>query len=839
MARQKIRIREQSSLLWNPARPVRVELIKPFINNPQVKTPRDFSFGRMNTKIDFFNRPKNNIVKKTRVVNIMNLTPLNNIKPSKFIVVNNPKPVYPVNNNNKIPKKKMNYFQAMGKYKINPYGDIDKDGVMNLFDCKPFDKNKQEETPGPLTPAKRNSIERKDTEYAMKIKEAVVRGEQFGKYYTAEERTAALRKEKEMEMAKRKSKKPLAYQTLERTVSQPLPDITYLSRQGRENKADAVITRPDGSNISFEAKTSSKSTPILESPLTETPPGNYDINYSARRASQPNEKLINYYKLGTGQVMEQKPEMEKKQEEDKPIKVGGYEFFKSIVGPTVAEGVREGLKDFKQPRQRQQKIIFAVQGGAGEKQKSATQIREEERTKRVESRERRAQTEAQGDIQKLEKKKEIAVVKGLTGQKKITVKRQTFVEADTLYDYAKSIPSPSATVAPIVDVVITPTQAQALTMREERKGPSVAQQKLDTRLSQLQKESEMKPIMVSPALGFITEKPTSKMLNAYAYYNSKSRIQRAKEKIAKFPEAIGSGIQTAKEKIVTTFSPNYVKGNLRLGSRMRLLKGAETEVPAGYEKVQFAWPTLKQDKDLTEQERDLTKMKEAKAPYQVTTKNLDIKSVAVFEKKPEVYKKEVEEREKKEKRETLAAEVARVPARTLEIKRLSEAVDREERQKRKEEMEYGPEEQKFQSKLREAKKEELQKLKKKEGKTEEEKASKEDISKMFKEQKETKAEEKRMERIQAQETKEQQKAEREIRTAEMETEKAGRAERKAEIDRMASQIREERQSKQEMKTAAVEERKAEKAEKSSLVSEALSTLESMPAEVKESMKGEE
>lgn len=43
----------------------------------------------------------------------------------------------------KIPKKKeMNYYQAMTYFRLEPYGDADKDSVPNFLDCRPFDPDK-------------------------------------------------------------------------------------------------------------------------------------------------------------------------------------------------------------------------------------------------------------------------------------------------------------------------------------------------------------------------------------------------------------------------------------------------------------------------------------------------------------------------------------------------------------------------------------------------------------------------------------------------------------------------------------------------------------------------
>lgn len=42
-----------------------------------------------------------------------------------------------------IPKKKLTYPQAIVRYpRLNPFGDADRDGKLNMFDCKPFDKKK-------------------------------------------------------------------------------------------------------------------------------------------------------------------------------------------------------------------------------------------------------------------------------------------------------------------------------------------------------------------------------------------------------------------------------------------------------------------------------------------------------------------------------------------------------------------------------------------------------------------------------------------------------------------------------------------------------------------------
>lgn len=53
-----------------------------------------------------------------------------------------------------IPKKNLTWLQARRRYpKLNPFGDADKDGVMNIFDCKPFNRKRQEDNDDEYTSA--------------------------------------------------------------------------------------------------------------------------------------------------------------------------------------------------------------------------------------------------------------------------------------------------------------------------------------------------------------------------------------------------------------------------------------------------------------------------------------------------------------------------------------------------------------------------------------------------------------------------------------------------------------------------------------------------------------
>jgi len=122
--------------------PSKAHLIQPFLNYRSIKNPQNILFGNMNSKS---NKKLTSIFISTNIKTpnkIMNIpTPKKNVFNLKT------KFVSPVNVNYNVPKKKMNYFQALGKYpRMNPLGDIDKDGVLNMFDCKPFDRTKDAES---------------------------------------------------------------------------------------------------------------------------------------------------------------------------------------------------------------------------------------------------------------------------------------------------------------------------------------------------------------------------------------------------------------------------------------------------------------------------------------------------------------------------------------------------------------------------------------------------------------------------------------------------------------------------------------------------------------------
>jgi len=54
----------------------------------------------------------------------------------------------PLSRKRSIPKKNMNWTQAKRRFpRLNPFGDADRDGVKNKFDCRPFNRLRQDNKP--------------------------------------------------------------------------------------------------------------------------------------------------------------------------------------------------------------------------------------------------------------------------------------------------------------------------------------------------------------------------------------------------------------------------------------------------------------------------------------------------------------------------------------------------------------------------------------------------------------------------------------------------------------------------------------------------------------------
>jgi len=93
-----------------------------------------FNIINSNPKINIFSIPK-----KTKNKNIF----APKINP-KFITSQQFLSPYPSKKTKNVAKKDMNWIQAKQRNpRLHPFKDYDKDGVPNVFDCKPYDKNRQ------------------------------------------------------------------------------------------------------------------------------------------------------------------------------------------------------------------------------------------------------------------------------------------------------------------------------------------------------------------------------------------------------------------------------------------------------------------------------------------------------------------------------------------------------------------------------------------------------------------------------------------------------------------------------------------------------------------------
>jgi hypothetical protein len=99
--------------------------------NPVKKKQDSFAFTGLRP-ISFLKSPSQKIKSKNSPISFMPK------KSFDFGITN------PALTNKKVKKKNMNWKQAKSKYpRLNPFADADKDGVANIFDCKPFDKRRQ------------------------------------------------------------------------------------------------------------------------------------------------------------------------------------------------------------------------------------------------------------------------------------------------------------------------------------------------------------------------------------------------------------------------------------------------------------------------------------------------------------------------------------------------------------------------------------------------------------------------------------------------------------------------------------------------------------------------
>ena len=132
----KKQIKETS--FWKPEKISSTRVIRgsPLFDFPGSKRSNPY---KQNNKSNMF---MTGFIPKTKYISPIYAQPKKVPIPSHMGI--NPKPVHPINMNTNVPKKDMNWFQAKSKFpKLNPFGDADHDGVINMLDCKPFDKNSQ------------------------------------------------------------------------------------------------------------------------------------------------------------------------------------------------------------------------------------------------------------------------------------------------------------------------------------------------------------------------------------------------------------------------------------------------------------------------------------------------------------------------------------------------------------------------------------------------------------------------------------------------------------------------------------------------------------------------
>jgi hypothetical protein len=114
----------------------------------KVKNSGPVFISKFIPKTNFIDVPKSNShsIPKSNfgLTNTFIHNPIKTISSKYFRIPNQKQQKYSVNvikTNINIPKKQMNWFQAKSKYpKLNPFGDADRDGVINMNDCKPFNK---------------------------------------------------------------------------------------------------------------------------------------------------------------------------------------------------------------------------------------------------------------------------------------------------------------------------------------------------------------------------------------------------------------------------------------------------------------------------------------------------------------------------------------------------------------------------------------------------------------------------------------------------------------------------------------------------------------------------
>jgi hypothetical protein len=126
------------------------------------------------------------------------------------------KPVNAIKTNTNIKKRDMNWFQAKTKFpKLNPFGDADRDRVINMLDCKPFNKSADMPRLKKDDYVIKENITRKKYKVPQEEKEKILKRikeiEKETKEYTTEERKQVLEQEKKRIKPKLELESPIEF----------------------------------------------------------------------------------------------------------------------------------------------------------------------------------------------------------------------------------------------------------------------------------------------------------------------------------------------------------------------------------------------------------------------------------------------------------------------------------------------------------------------------------------------------------------------------------------------------------------------------------------------------
>jgi len=114
---------------------VKTDFLSPRVPNLKKVKTTAFGLGPVK-KINFMpaKTKKGSVHKQISASLVLPTKKVKFVSPEQFLTP------YPKKGGKKVNKKNMNWFQAKQKFpKLNPFGDADKDKVINMFDCKPFD----------------------------------------------------------------------------------------------------------------------------------------------------------------------------------------------------------------------------------------------------------------------------------------------------------------------------------------------------------------------------------------------------------------------------------------------------------------------------------------------------------------------------------------------------------------------------------------------------------------------------------------------------------------------------------------------------------------------------